>query len=140
MSSYLVTGGGRGIGLELVNQLHALPNSQGSVIFATTRSSPSNALQSLIDRSNGRVVHIPLQITDKASIDDAVEQVSEKLSGECLDVLVNVAGIMPYSPDGIATMDNLQEAFDVNVEAVHNVTAAFLPLLRKGEMKKVVNM
>jgi NADP-dependent 3-hydroxy acid dehydrogenase YdfG len=37
-------------------------------------------------------------------------------------------------------MDNLREAFEINVQAVQNTTAAFIPLLRKGSLKKVVNM
>lgn len=140
MASYLVTGAGRGLGLELVAQLHALPSSQVSTIFATTRSSPSAALQGLIDKSSGRIVHVPLVINDKSSINRAVDLVSQQLGSTGLDVVVNNAGIQPYTPDGIENMDNLREAFETNVEAVHNVTAAFLPLLRKSQLKKVVNM
>ena len=140
MASYLVTGTGRGLGLELVTQLLALEPSKVSTIFATTRSSLTKALQYLIDNSNGRLVHIPLAVTDKSSIDTAVTLVDEKLAGKGLDVVVNNAGIMPYSLEGIASMDNLREALETNVEAVHNVTAAFLSLLRKSQLKKVVNM
>lgn len=140
MASYLVTGSGRGLGLELVTQLLALPSSQVSTVFATTRSSPTTALQSLIDKSNGRLVHIPLVVTDKSSIDNAVRLVDQKLNGKGLDVVINNAGIQPFTPNGIQNMDNLREAFEVNVEAVHNITAAFLPLLRKSQQKKVVNM
>ena len=140
MASYLVTGAGRGLGLELVTQLLALEPSKVSTVFATTRSSPSKALQDLIDKSKGRAVHIPLVVTDKSSIDKAVNLVDEKLAGKGLDVVVNNAGLQPLSPEGIASMDNLREALETNVEAVHNVTAAFLPLLRKSQLKKVVNM
>ena len=140
MASYLVTGTGRGLGLELVTQLLALEPSKVSTVFATTRSSPTKALQDLIEKSNGRLVHIPLAVTDKSSIDKAVTLVDEKLAGKGLDVVVNNAGIMPYSLEGIASMDNLREALETNVEAVHNVTAAFLSLLRKSQLKKVVNM
>jgi NAD(P)-dependent dehydrogenase (short-subunit alcohol dehydrogenase family) len=140
MASYLVTGSGRGLGLELVTQLLALPSSQVSTVFATTRSSPTTALQTLIDKSNGRLVHIPLVVTDKSSIDNAVTLVDGKLNGKGLDVVVNNAGIQPVTPDGIQNMDNLRDAFEVNVEAIQNITAAFLPLLRKSQQKKVGNM
>lgn len=36
--------------------------------------------------------------------------------------------------------DKLNETFDMNVTNVHNVTRAFLPLLRKSQKKTVVNM
>lgn len=143
MSSYLVTGGNRGIGLELVNQLSALPASQVSAVFATSRSEqPPAPLQKLIDSSNGRVIHVQMQITEPSSVEKVASQVDKVLAGKGLDVLINNAGIMPISPGGTAAMKNadLQEAFAVNVEAVHNVTTGFLPSLRKGQEKKVVNM
>lgn len=140
MVSYLVTGAGRGLGLELVTQLLALPSSQVSTVFATTRSSPTKALQGLVNSSKGRLIHVPLVVTDKRSIDKAVSLAGEKVGEKGLDVVINNAGIQPFTPDGIQNMDNLREAFETNVEGVHNVTAAFLPLLRKSGLKKVVNM
>ncbi len=140
MASYLVTGAGRGLGFELVSQLVKFPKQQVSVVFAAIRVSPSDALQQLIGSSEGRIVQILLPVTDKAGIVAGVAQVEKILAGAGLDVLINNAGISPFHPKGIATMDNLGEAISVNVEAVHNVTAALLPLLRKGTKKKVVNV
>jgi NAD(P)-dependent dehydrogenase (short-subunit alcohol dehydrogenase family) len=40
----------------------------------------------------------------------------------------------------ILRRDDLAETFDMNVVSVHNVTRAFLPILAKGETKKVFNM
>ncbi|EIC09472.1 hypothetical protein OR221_0452, partial [Microbacterium laevaniformans OR221] len=77
----------------------------------------------------------------KDTIAVAVGQVRETLgAARGLDVLINNAAIMETSLDGVASMDNLRKTFEVNVEAVHNVTAAFLPLLREGSQKKVVNV
>ncbi|KIX03016.1 uncharacterized protein Z518_06566 [Rhinocladiella mackenziei CBS 650.93] len=140
MASYLVTGAGRGLGLELVNQLRQLPKPQVSVILAATRSEPSGALQKLIDSSGGRVVHVLMAVSDKASINAAVPEIEKKLGGKGLDVLINNAGVMPSAPGGIATMDNLQYAFEINVQAVHDTMAALLPLLSKGEQKKIINI
>jgi hypothetical protein len=36
--------------------------------------------------------------------------------------------------------DNLLESLQVNVFGVHWVTRTFLPLLEKGQLKKVANM
>jgi NADP-dependent 3-hydroxy acid dehydrogenase YdfG len=70
-----------------------------------------------------------------------VLEVEARLEGRGLDVLINNAGAMHWVPEGgIAKMDNLREAFEINVQAVQNTTAAFIPLLRKGSLKKVVNM
>mgnify|MGYP003662493388 CR=1 FL=1 len=39
-----------------------------------------------------------------------------------------------------STRTDLTEVLNVNVFGVHNVTRAFLPLLRKGHLKKIGNM
>lgn len=140
MSSYLVTGAGRGLGLEFVRQLSQRPAEQVSIVFATIRGSPSVALQKLADNSNGRLVILHMAVSDKSSIATAVEQVKDKLDGQGLDVLINNAGIGPTTPDGIAAMENLMEVIQVNVETVQNVTSAFLQLLKKGTQKKVLNL
>lgn len=140
MSSYLITGAGRGLGIELATQLSLLPADRVSVVFAASRSSPTGALQRLVDQSQGRVVHIFATVTDRQSINKAVEEVEGKLSGKGLDVLINNAGVMPGAFEGIAKMDNLRYAFEVNVEAVQEMTAALLPLLKRGKEKQIVNV
>lgn len=140
MSSYLITGAGRGIGLELVKQLAKQPPSNVSVVFAATRGEASDALETLIGSSSGRVVHVSMVITDRSSLDKAASEVEAKLGGQGLDVLVNNAGVMPSDIEGIAKMSTLRYALEVNVESVQETTAAFIPLLKKGKGKKVVNM
>ena len=140
MSSYLVTGAGRGLGLGFVRQLSQRPPEQVSVIFAAIRGPPYGPLEKLADESNGRLVILRMAVADKSSIPPAVEQVKARLAGKGLDVLINNAGVMAISPGGIATMDNLIEVIQVNVGAAQNVTSAFLPLLKEGRQKKVLNV
>lgn len=103
MASYLITGTSRGIGLSLATQLAALPSSQVGIIFATARSE-SDALKQVINSSSGRVVFVPLEVTDKASVASAVSAVKSKLDGKGLDVLINNAGICVWSStEGIIT-------------------------------------
>ncbi|OQD91103.1 hypothetical protein PENANT_c001G01368 [Penicillium antarcticum] len=140
MSSYLVTGAGRGLGLEFVRQLSQRSAEQVSVVFAAIRGSPSEALQQLANNSNGRLVILHMAVSDKSSVATAVEQVKERLAGQGLDVLINNAGMTHTTPEGIAAMDNLLEVIQVNVQTVQNVTSAFLPLLKEGIQKKILNM
>ncbi len=94
MASYFITGASRGIGLEMVRQLAAMPATEVSTVFAAVRSTPE-ALSKIVDSSDGRVVPVEVQITDKTSIAAAAKTVERKLNGNGLDVLINNAGIMP---------------------------------------------
>lgn len=142
MASYLITGTGQGIGLELVKQLLDLPASGVSHVFALTRSKPSTELQTLLDSHSDRTTSVIASVTDETAVKAAAEQVSKKLGDKGLDVLVNNAGAGSFSPGGAQNVPAayLKSTFDLNVVGVHLVTVAFLPLLEKGQGKKIVNM
>ncbi|KAL8849530.1 MAG: hypothetical protein Q9221_005464 [Calogaya cf. arnoldii] len=139
MASYLITGTSRGFGLALVHELAALPVSDVSKIFATARGD-APALTELVKKSSGRVIFIQLDVTDEASIKKAAAEVEANLAGKGLDVLINNAGVCQYAFEGVQSMDNLAESFTINVLGVHWTTRAFLPFLKKGTQKKVVNI
>ncbi|KAL6714732.1 hypothetical protein ACLMJK_008157 [Lecanora helva] len=142
MSSYLITGAGRGIGLELTKQLAQQDQSKVSRIIATNRGQPSSALSDLVAASDDRVVFVSCDVTDAASVEKAVELIAPKLDRDGLDVLINNAGTQTAYPDGICSMpdDQFLQNLDINVVSVHRITSALLPLLRKGTAKKIVNM
>ncbi|KAJ5152581.1 uncharacterized protein N7482_009059 [Penicillium canariense] len=140
MASYLVTGSSRGLGLALISRLASLPAADVGKIIATARQDNSPQLKEIVDASSGRVEIVKLDVTNKLSVQEAANLVEGKLHGKGLDYLVNNAGLMDRSPDGLAGMDNLDDIFHTNVTSVHNVTQAFLPLLRKGKKKIVINI
>ncbi|RJE26295.1 short chain dehydrogenase [Aspergillus sclerotialis] len=135
----LVTGASRGFGLALVRLLTSLPSSDVGKVFACPRGN-SPGLEELAKEFPDRVVIVKLDVTNQESIAKAVIEVEKKLEGKGLDVLINNVGICQYAPNGVKSMDNLEESFTVNVMGVHWVTRAFLPLLYKGNMKKVANI
>ncbi|KAH8804302.1 short-chain dehydrogenase-like protein [Flagelloscypha sp. PMI_526] len=140
MSSYFITGSSRGIGLELVEQLVSKPVSEVNIVFAGARSL-SNALAQLVQANPGRVHFIEIEITDSVIIQKALKQVETVLGEQhsTLDVLVNNAGI-PSFTGRVEEMSDLDETLHVNLTGTHKVTAAFLPLLRKGKAKKIANV
>jgi NAD(P)-dependent dehydrogenase (short-subunit alcohol dehydrogenase family) len=143
MSNYLITGSSRGLGLELVRQLAALPDQDVGVIIAVTRSAVAPGLQKLISTNPRRVVNVVIEdIADVGSVKHALPEIEQHLSGSALDVLVNNAGVMPLSEGGIETLSNTQfeEVFRTNVSSVQAVTSVLLPLLERGQTRKVVNM
>ncbi|KAL3419682.1 short chain oxidoreductase [Phlyctema vagabunda] len=140
MANYLITGTSRGLGLELVSQLAASPSSSVNLIFATGRTdAPSEALQEVIDKS-GHVIYIKIEGAELDSVQAAFSIIEKTLDGSSLDYLVNNVGVMPFTPAGVATMNDLTSTFITNVATVHNTTSVFLPLLAKSSVKKVLNM
>ncbi len=131
MSSYLITGANRGIGLELVRQAAAA----GATVFACVRNpSAAQDLQDLADKSDGRVRVIKMDVGDEASIKESAAQ----LKGEPIGTLINNAGIMgtrhtPLQTSAVEFADIMR----VNVLGPTLVTTAFLPNLRAAHGAKV---
>lgn len=142
MASYVITGTSKGIGLELVKQLLELPASQVSKIFAITRNTNSKSLNDLVSSNSDRLVNVVAEVQNEDSMKKAAAEVGSKLGGSGLDVLVNNAGVLPWDDKNMENVrsETLHEVFDVNVVSVNRVTAAFLPLLQKGNKKQVFNM
>jgi NAD(P)-dependent dehydrogenase (short-subunit alcohol dehydrogenase family) len=160
MASYLITGANRGLGLLMVSFLASKPATEVGVIIAAVRKS-SEALENIVDHSGGRVLVRTVQVTDEESVRKLDEEMKKVLPNG-LDVLINNAGIMHFSPKaelGIEVMyvgqgsyiladgqqlttfrGNLHDHWNVNVNSVHLVTRALLPHLRNGEKKTIINM
>jgi len=141
MSSYLITGCSRGLGLELVKQLLSAPASSVRTVIATSRDlSPSAALDEQIQSSQGRAIYVQLNVLDEETIRSACQHASQILKDQGLDVLINNAGIRVIENNGPCDMHALQSTLETNVLAVHKISSTFLPLLQQGMQKKIVNI
>lgn len=124
-STYLVTGASRGIGAELVRRLA----SRGDRPFATLRP-PANP-------PPGAVRTLPLEVTDRASID----ALARSLEGSPLDVLINNAGVSsPSATLALTTGEELARCFAINAASPVMVAKALLPNLRAGSRRLIVNV
>lgn len=103
MASYFITGTSRGVGLKLAEILAAKPASEVSVVFAAARTE-TQALKDLASKSDGRIQIVSIDITSEQSVKQAASKVEQSLGNKGLDVLINNAGVMNYTPDGIETM------------------------------------
>ncbi|PCG94794.1 Short-chain dehydrogenase/reductase SDR [Penicillium occitanis (nom. inval.)] len=140
MATYLVTGSARGIGHELVQQLAAKPDTEINTIFATSRAENAR-LKALTEQYPSRVIFVQLTVGDETSMRNAVPIVETvlKVKGlKGLDVLINNVGVVgsAYAQE----MADLEETFHINVTGPHRMIQLFLPLLRKGNEKKVINI
>ncbi len=124
MTTYLITGSNRGIGLEYCRQLKA----RGNEVIATCRSS-SSELENL-----GVNIQAGIDVTSEESISN----LANKLRGNNIDVLIQNAGIAEYN--SLSNLDNnsILNQFIVNALSPLSFVKAFISNLKKGS--KIVLM
>ncbi|GAA4506424.1 SDR family NAD(P)-dependent oxidoreductase [Brevibacterium yomogidense] len=130
----LITGANRGIGRELAAQLAA----DGDTVLLTARHK-QKAVRAA--REIGGDVHpIQLDTSDQTSIDAASAKV-EAGHGQ-VDVLVNnVGGLFSYDqrPSDV-DLAHVQDALGLNLFGKWRTTQVFLPLVRKSDNGRIVNV
>ncbi len=124
MSTVLITGANRGIGLEFCRQLTA----RGDTVIAACRK-PSEALAAL-----------PVEIIDGVDVADdaAVARLAETLSGRAIDVLINNAGLLV--PTGLSSLDFdvIRRQLEINSLGPLRVTAALRSNLSPGSKVAII--
>lgn len=131
MPTCLITGAGRGIGLEFTRQYAA----DGWRVLATCRT--AEAARALGDIGDNVQAH-QLDVTDFAR----VEALAAALSGEAIDLLINNAGI--YGPRSM-TYDSVDygawaEVLRVDTMAPLKVSAQFTPHVARSTLKRIVTL
>jgi carbonyl reductase 1 len=118
----LVTGGNRGIGLEICRQLA----EAGCRVYLGSRDGRAGLVAATdLQALKGRVVAIGLDVTDPTSIESAYHTIKNEAGG--LDILVNNAGV---ALDGFDA-NVVRKTLNVNFYGVARVTDALLPLMRE---------
>ena len=134
----LVTGAGKGIGLETVRQLA----QAGVHVLLAARDAAKAAAAAEPLRQQGLAVEpLALEVGSADSIASAVRAV-EARHGR-LDILINNAGVLIDDPALKASGQSLEtwrRTFDTNVFGLIAVTQAFLPLLRRSSAGRIVNL
>jgi NAD(P)-dependent dehydrogenase (short-subunit alcohol dehydrogenase family) len=135
----LVTGGNKGIGLETVRQLHQLGVT---VILGSRDLARGNAAAKEI-AADGTVRAIKLDVVNEADRSAAAAYLDKEFGR--LDILVNNAGVMLDELGGgnvtsTTPISVLRDTFEVNFFAVVDLTQKLLPLIRKSDAGRIVNL
>jgi NAD(P)-dependent dehydrogenase (short-subunit alcohol dehydrogenase family) len=118
----LVTGGNRGIGKAIVDDLLTRGVKK---VYATARNPRPSA--------DARVVPLPLEVADQASIDALAAAAPD------VTVLINNAG--GSSPDTYldAPLEDIRKVFEINFFGPLNVTRAFVPIIERNGGGHILN-
>lgn len=130
-----VTGGNKGIGLEVVRQL--AKKEYHVFLGARNEELGMEAVQAL-GLSNVTFIHV--DVTSTKSIQDSLNKISEVTNH--LDLLINNAGIAPdfhILPSDIK-LETLRQAFEVNFFGTFQMIQTFLPLVKNSERGKIINV
>jgi NAD(P)-dependent dehydrogenase (short-subunit alcohol dehydrogenase family) len=135
----LITGANKGLGYEMAKQLG---QAGVTVVLAARDKAKGEKAAETLKAEGLDVRFLKLDVTNKKDYAEAAAYL-EKNFGK-LDILINNAGI---SADGLAgtsasatTEQSLKDTFETNFFAPIALTQALLPLLKKSEAGRIVNM
>lgn len=118
MSTVVITGGNRGIGLELAK----IYRERNDEVYIICRTETDEA------KEIGAHVISGIDVTDEKSIASAVGQIPN----EKIDILINNAGVFLNETLGNMNLETIEKQFQVNTLAPLKVTMSFLSKLKSG--------
>ena len=126
MSTYLVTGCGRGIGLALTKAVLA----RGDRVVGSLRSGEAPL-------SDERLTVVRFDVRDEVAIKEAAATIDEPI-----DVLINNIGVIgPRTPNALEMdFDGFKDVLDIDVLGPLRVVHAFLPQLRRANAAKIMTL
>jgi NAD(P)-dependent dehydrogenase (short-subunit alcohol dehydrogenase family) len=133
----LVTGGNRGIGLEVCRQL---AGRGYTVVLGSRDVEKGRRAATTIAGNRGRVLAWQLDVTSAGDIERARARADEELGR--LDALINNAAALYDTWQRVtdADLDQVRAAFENNTLGPWRMVGAFLPLLRRSAHPRVVNV
>lgn len=134
----LVTGGNRGIGREICRQL-ALKNH--TVLLASrSLDQGETAAAELRHETGGDILAYQLELTNEEDMQRLHDDIDQEFGR--LDILINNAGIFPDRTNRLLdlNLDALRQTVDVNVYAPLRLIQVLLPLMRRKDGGRIINM
>ena len=133
----LITGANKGLGFEAALQLGRLGHR---VLVGARDEALGGAAVERLSKEGVDATFVAIDVTKNESVEAAAASVAASFGH--IDVLINNAGTLNYSLNDPTKLDVdlARKEFEVNFFGVITVTNAFLPLLRKAALPRIVNV
>lgn len=128
----IVTGGSQGLGASAAEAMVR----EGAKVAVASRN--LEALEQVATRLGPNALPVQLDVTDHAQWEQAVAATVETFGH--LDCLVNNAGIANFNHIEDYTVEQWQQAIDVNLNSVFYGTKAALPALKRSSGGSIINV
>src|SRR6266567_6075389 len=136
----VVTGGGTGMGRELVRQLVAEGcNVAMCDVFADTMAETKRLCEGVRLPQGLRITTHVADVSDEAQVQRFRDEVAVRHDTDRIHLLFNNAGIGGGGSMIASSRDQWERTFNVCWGGVYHSTRAFLPLLQKAEEGHIVN-
>jgi NAD(P)-dependent dehydrogenase (short-subunit alcohol dehydrogenase family) len=131
----LITGGSRGLGLELAREWCA----EGARVAICART-PEDLQRALADLHNSGVeaMAVTCDVTSQSQVKQLVEHILRRWGR--IDVLVNNAGIIQVGPQPCMTVDDYEASLDTHFWGPLYTIEQVLPLMRHRGRGRIVNI
>ncbi len=131
----VITGGTRGIGLATA---HALANEGVNVaIIGRNRETLDKAVKEL-NQYKVQVIGANGDVSSREDVESMFASINESFS--TIDILINNAGIMGYTPFLESNEEEFRKMMDVNVFGPYYTMQAVLPLMTEQQIGDVINI
>lgn len=131
----IVTGASRGIGFDMVLELSK--NSAHNIIAISRNTDRLEALKKqCLEQHNNAITIVDIDLANLPN--DKLNQALEQL--DCVDVLINNAGVLINKPFLELTAADWQQMFSVNLFTVVELVKAAFPKLSQSAKAHIVNI
>lgn len=127
----IVTGGTRGIGLEIVKLFKQ--NKAKVILFGSRKETVDKALEELNNEVDG---YYP-SLTNYDEVTSVVEEILEKYKH--IDILINNAGITADKKIENTTTEDFMRVMDINVNGMFNMIKAVVPSMKENGHGVILN-
>jgi short-subunit dehydrogenase len=131
----LITGGSRGLGLELARQVCA---HGGKVVLLARDTDELAHAKSELDRFGTEILTIPCDLLETAQIQSAVQQTLQRFGR--IDILINNAGVIEVGPLAHMQFKDFDRAVRLHFWAPYILQFLIVPRMRAQGGGRIVNI